>query len=54
MKSYSENSYNVFMNPIDDIEEIINAYDLQCVRNSSYELILSYNGIWNNYDVSFN
>mgnify|MGYP001168406405 FL=1 len=54
MKSYSENSYNVFMNPIDDIEEIINAYDLQCVRNNSYELILNYNGMWNNYEVCFN
>ena len=54
MKSDSENSYNVFMNPIDNIEEIINAYNLQFVRSNSCELILNFGGLWNNYEVSFN
>ncbi|MDC3091136.1 YbjN domain-containing protein [Rickettsiales bacterium] len=54
MKSDSENSYNVFMNPIDSIEEIINAYDLHFVRSNSCELILNFAGVWNNYEVSFN
>ena len=53
MKSNSENTYNIFMNPIDDIEDIISSYDLQCSRSNYYELILNYNGLWNNYEVSF-
>mgnify|MGYP005750633813 FL=1 len=53
MRSDSENTFNVFNNPIDEIEEIINSYELDFLRNTLNELILSYKGLWNNYEVSF-
>ena len=54
MRSDSENTFNVFNNPIDEIEEIVNSYELDFLRNTLNELILSYKGLWNNYEVSFN
>ena len=54
MRSDSENTFNVFNNPIDEIEEIVNSYELDFLRNTLNELILSYKGLWNNYEISFN
>ena len=54
MESGSEKTFNILGNPIDEIEEIVSAYELNFSRNHLYELILTHNGIWNNYEVSFN
>lgn len=54
MISDSENTFNVFNNPIDEIEEIVNSYELDFLRKTLNVLILSHKGLWNDYEVSFN
>lgn len=54
MKSYSENTLNVFINPIDGIEEIISAYDLDFLRNNKNQLSINFEGLWSNYEIKFN
>lgn len=53
MKSKNENSSYFFINPIDDIEDIVSSYELEYSRNNKNELILNYKGLWNFYDISF-
>lgn len=53
MKSDSENSDFIFINPIDEIEEIVHAYEFKFSRNNNFELIVNYGGLWTNYEVSF-
>ena len=53
MKSNNENTSTIFINPIDDIEEIVSAYDLEFSRNHRDELVIKFNGMWNLYNVSF-
>ena len=53
MRTNNENSVDVFINPIDNIEDIINAYELDSFRKSNDELSIEYNGLWNSYELSF-
>ena len=54
MKSNSENTLNIFINPIDEIEKIISAYEFKFSRENQNQLSLEFNGLWNNYEVCFN
>lgn len=49
----NENIIDVFINPIDNIEDIINAYEIDSLRKSNNELTIVCNGLWNLYDLSF-
>tara|TARA_B100002052_G_C15427912_1_gene395712 strand:+ start:53 stop:556 length:504 start_codon:yes stop_codon:yes gene_type:complete len=53
MESDSKNSFDNFMNPIDEVEEILFAYGLEFLRKNNDEIFLRYSGIWNNYEMSF-
>ena len=53
MESDSKNSFGNFLNPIDEVEEILFAYGLEFLRKNKDEIFLSYSGIWNNYEMSF-
>tara|TARA_X000000950_G_scaffold272651_1_gene355447 strand:- start:3730 stop:4233 length:504 start_codon:yes stop_codon:yes gene_type:complete len=54
MSSYSENTLNIFMNPIDEIEEIIAAYNLNFFRNDKNEISILFEGLWSIYELKFN
>ena len=54
MSSYSENTLNIFINPIDEIEEIITAYDLDFLRKNKNELLINCEGLWSIYEIKFN
>ena len=54
MTTNSKNTFNVFKNPIDDIEEIINSYEFEFLRITSYEIIIYCQGNWTNHKVVFN
>ena len=53
MKSNTEKTFNVLIDPIDQIEDIIFAYGLESHRLDKNQLIISLRGIWSNYELSF-
>ena len=50
----SKNTFSVFKNPIDDIEEIVNSYELQFLRNTFNEIVIYCQGSWTSHNVVFN
>jgi len=53
MKSNTEKTFNVLIDPIDQIEDIIFAYGLESQRLDKNQLIINLRGIWSNYELSF-
>ncbi len=49
----SKNTFSVFKNPIDDIEEIVNSYELEFLRNTFNEIVIYCQGSWANHKVAF-
>ncbi len=53
MKSNTEKTFNVLIDPIDQIEDIIFAYGLEVQRLDKNELLINLAGIWSKYELSF-
>ena len=54
MRTNSKNTFCVFKNPIDDIEDIVHSYELEFLRNTFNEIIIYCQGNWTSHNVIFN